>query len=203
MIAGVMPPSEGTIVFDAKNIGGAGVTRVCQMGMSTSFQINELFDRLTVRENLMIPCLAKARGRFRMDMLRRTEHVPDLAARIEETLDLVDLAHRADTPVSHLAYGEKRRLEIGLALATQPKLLLLDEPLAGMSPEERQNTVQLIKSLRVGRTVIVVEHDMDAVFELADSISVLVEGQILVEGPPDEIRSHPKVQEAYLGGVDV
>ena len=202
MIAGVMPPSEGTIHFDGKNITGKGVTRVCQMGMSTSFQINELFDRLTVRENLMIPCLAKARGRFRMDMLRRTEHVPDLAARIEETLDLVDLAHRADTPVSHLAYGEKRRLEIGLALATQPKLLLLDEPLAGMSPEERQNTVQLIKSLRVGRTVIVVEHDMDAVFELADSISVLVEGQILVEGPPNEIRSHPKVQEAYLGGVD-
>lgn len=202
MMAGVMPPSQGTIVFDDQNIGGVGVTRVCQMGMSTSFQINELFDRLTVRDNLMIPCLAKARGRFRLDMIRRAEQVPELAARIEETLDLVNLGHRADTPVSHLAYGEKRRLEIGLALATQPKLLLLDEPLAGMSPEERQSTVALIKSLRAGRTVIVVEHDMDAVFELADKISVLVEGQILVEGPPEEIRSHPKVQEAYLGGVE-
>lgn len=202
MMAGVMPPSEGTIHFYDTDITGMGVTRVCQMGMSTSFQINELFDRLTVRENLMIPCLAKARGRFRMDMIRRAERVPELDARIAETLELVHLGHRADTPVSHLAYGEKRRLEIGLALATQPKLLLLDEPLAGMSPEERQDTVRLIKSLRVGRTVIVVEHDMDAVFELADSISVLVEGQILVEGSPDEIRSHPKVQEAYLGGVD-
>jgi len=202
MMAGVMPPSEGTVHFDGNNITGKGVTRVCQMGMSTSFQINELFDRLTVRENLMIPCLAKARGRFRLDMIRRAERVPELDARIAETLELVNLSHRADTPVSHLAYGEKRRLEIGLALATRPKLLLLDEPLAGMSPEERQNTVRLIKSLRAGRTVIVVEHDMDAVFELADNISVLVEGKILVEGPPDEIRSHPKVQEAYLGGVD-
>lgn len=202
MLAGVMPPSAGTIHFYDKDITGVGVTRVCQMGMSTSFQINQLFDRLTVRENLMIPCLASARGRFKLDMLRRAERVAGLDQSIDETLALVGLTHRADTPVSNLAYGEKRRVEIGLALATRPRLLLLDEPLAGMGPEERASTVALIKSLRKGRTVIVVEHDMDAVFELADSISVLVEGQLLVEGPPEEIRSHPKVQEAYLGGVE-
>ncbi|MFC3103510.1 branched-chain amino acid ABC transporter ATP-binding protein/permease [Salinisphaera aquimarina] len=202
MLAGVMAPSAGTIHFDGEDITGVGVTRVCQMGMSTSFQINQLFDRLTVRENLMIPCLGKSRGRFKLDMIRRAERVSGLDASIEETLAQVGLSHRADTPVSHLAYGEKRRVEIGLALATQPKLLLLDEPLAGMGPEERASTVALIKSLRRGRTVIVVEHDMDAVFELADSISVLVEGQLLVEGPPGEIRAHPKVQEAYLGGVE-
>lgn len=202
MLAGVMPPSSGTIQFQGKDITGAGVTRVCQMGMSTSFQINQLFERLTVRENLMVPCLAKARGRFRLDMLRRADRVSGLDDRIEETLSLVGLSHRADTPVSNLAYGEKRRLEIGLALATEPKLLLLDEPLAGMGPEERADAVALIKSLRKGRTIVVVEHDMDAVFELADRISVLVEGQLLVEGTPEEIRSHPKVQQAYLGGVE-
>ncbi|MES1924491.1 branched-chain amino acid ABC transporter ATP-binding protein/permease [Salinisphaera sp. T31B1] len=202
MLAGVMPPSEGSIYFQGRDITGAGVTRVCQLGMSTSFQINQLFDRLSVRDNLMIPCLGQSRGRFKLDMLRRAERVAGLDERIDETLALVGLSHRADTPVSHLPYGEKRRVEIGLALATQPSLLLLDEPLAGMGPEERASTVALIKSLRKGRTVIVVEHDMDAVFELADRISVLVEGEILVEGAPEEIRSHPKVQQAYLGGVE-
>ena len=202
MLAGVMAPSSGRIWFDGRDITGVGVTRICQMGMSTSFQINQLFERLTVRENLMIPCLARARGRFKLDLLGRAERVPGLHDRINHTLVLVGLDHRGDTPVSNLAYGEKRRVEIGLALATQPKLLLLDEPLAGMGPEERASTVALIKSLRVGRTIIVVEHDMDAVFELADNISVLVEGQLLVEGKPEDIRAHPEVQQAYLGGVE-
>jgi len=202
MMAGVMPPTAGSIRFYGEDIAGVGATAVCQKGMSTSFQINQLFDRMTVRENLLIPVLAKARGRFRMDLLRRAGQSSAVQQRIDKTLEQINLQHRADTPVTHLAYGEKRRLEIGLALATEPKILLLDEPLAGMSPEERKSTVRLIKTLRPGRTVVVVEHDMDAIFELADRISVLVEGHILVEGTPEEIRSHPKVQEAYLGGVE-
>ena len=105
-------------------------------------------------------------------------------------------------PVSQLAYGEKRRLEIGLALASSPDLLLLDEPLAGMSPRERVETVRLLKSVAAGRTMIVIDHDMDAIFELAQRISVLQEGRVLVEGTPEEIKRNPKVQEAYLGGVN-
>ncbi len=124
-----------------------------------------------------------------------------LDQQVEETLALVRLTARADLPVSELAYGEKRRLEIGLALATSPKLLLLDEPLAGMSPRERVETVQLLKSIRRGRTMIVIDHDMDAIFELAESITVLREGEVLVEGTPEEIKNNPTVQEAYLGGV--
>ncbi len=103
--------------------------------------------------------------------------------------------------VSDLAYGEKRRLEIGLALATRPSLLLLDEPLAGMSPRERVETIALLKSIREGRTLVVIDHDMDAIFELAERITVLSEGQILVEGTPDEIKTNAAVQDAYLGGV--
>ena len=108
---------------------------------------------------------------------------------------------RADALVSSLAYGEKRRLEIGLALANSPSLLLLDEPLAGMSPRERIETVKLLKSISQGRTMIIIDHDMDALFELAGRITVLQEGRVLVEGTPEEIKSNPKVQEAYLGGV--
>jgi branched-chain amino acid transport system permease protein len=103
--------------------------------------------------------------------------------------------------VSDLAYGEKRRLEIGLALATSPSLLLLDEPLAGMSPQERLETVKLLKSISQGRTMIVIDHDMDALFELAGRVTVLQEGRVLVEGTPDEIKANAAVQEAYLGGV--
>jgi branched-chain amino acid transport system permease protein len=120
---------------------------------------------------------------------------------VESTLALVGLSMRADVPVAALAYGEKRRLEIGLALAASPSLLLLDEPLAGMSPQEREETVQLLKNLRRGRTLVVVEHDMDAVFELAERITVLHEGALLAEGTPAEIQRNSFVQEAYLGGV--
>jgi branched-chain amino acid transport system permease protein len=111
------------------------------------------------------------------------------------------LTGHADTPVSALTYGEKRRLEIGLALATSPRLLLLDEPLAGMSPRERAETVRLLKTIARDRTMIVIDHDMDALFELAERVTVLQEGRVLVEGTPDEIKVNPAVQEAYLGGV--
>ena len=120
---------------------------------------------------------------------------------VEHTLELVNLSGRADASVSQLAYGEKRRLEIGLALATAPSLLLLDEPLAGMSPRERIETVRLLKSIARGRTMIVIDHDMDALFELAERVTVLHEGRVLTEGTPDEIKRNATVQEAYLGGV--
>jgi branched-chain amino acid transport system permease protein len=201
MLAGELEPSAGDVCFYGEKITGLGVTAVCRMGMAKSYQINQLFDRLTVQENLLVPSLAHARGAFRLDMLRSLANVPGLEANVAHTLQLVNLAHRADTPVAHLAYGEKRRLEIGLALATNPKVLLLDEPLAGMSPAERADTVQLLKELRAERTMVIVEHDMDAVFDLADRITVLVEGRLLLEGTPEEIRGDPRVQEAYLGGL--
>ncbi len=169
--------------------------------MTKSYQVNQLFNRLTARENITIAALAERRGKFSLDLLRRIDRVPGLGRQVESTLAMVGLASRADVPVAELAYGEKRRLEIGLALAASPSLLLLDEPLAGMSPRERAETVQLLKNIRRGRTLIVVEHDMDAVFELAERITVLHEGALLAEGTPTEIQRNKMVQEAYLGGV--
>jgi branched-chain amino acid transport system permease protein len=201
MLTCEVPPTSGRILFEGRDITGMTVTDVCQLGLTKSYQINQLFNRLTVRENLTIAALAERRGRFRLDLFKSLKSVGGLEEQVERTLDLVDLAGRADTRVSDLAYGEKRRLEIGLALATSPSLLLLDEPLAGMSPRERIDTVRLLKSIARGRTMIVIDHDMDSLFELVERVTVLQEGRVLVEGTPDEIKGNSKVQEAYLGGV--
>jgi branched-chain amino acid transport system permease protein len=201
MLTCEVPPTSGTIMFEGKDITHLGVTDVCQLGLTKSYQINQLFNRLTVRDNLMIAALAEIRGRFKLDLFKNPKNIPGLTEQVEHTLALVNLTARADAPVSELAYGEKRRLEIGLALATSPSLLLLDEPLAGMSPAERSETVKLLKSISRGRTMIVIDHDMDALFTLAERVTVLQEGRVLVEGTPDEIKSNKKVQDAYLGGV--
>ncbi len=201
MLTCELPPTSGHIVFHGRDITGMDVASVCQLGLTKSYQVNQLFNRLTVRENVVIAALAERRGRFSLDFLKRIERVPGLDAQVESTLALVGLAARADVAVSDLAYGEKRRLEIGLALASSPSLLLLDEPLAGMSPQERSETVTLLKNIRRGRTLVVVDHDMDAIFELAERITVLHEGAVLAEGTPAEIQRNSFVQEAYLGGV--
>jgi branched-chain amino acid transport system permease protein len=201
MLTCEVAPTSGTILFEGKDITGMGVTDVCQLGLTKSYQVNQLFTHLTARENLTVAALADLRGRFRMDLLRSPSRIPGLDDQVERTLELVNLTRRADTPVASLAYGEKRRLEIGLALATSPSLLLLDEPLAGMSPQERVATVKLLKSISQGRTMIIIDHDMDALFELAGKVTVLQEGRVLVEGTPDEIKGNAQVQEAYLGGV--
>ena len=201
MLTCEVPPSGGTITFEGHDITEKGVTEVCQLGLTKSYQVNQLFTRLTVRQNLTIAALADLRGRFRLDLFRNPARIAGLDERVQHTLGLVGLTARADTPVSALAYGEKRRLEIGLALATSPSLLLLDEPLAGMSPRERVETVQLLKSIAKGRTMVVIDHDMDSLFELVEWITVLQEGRVLTEGTPDQIKSDPVVREAYLGGV--
>ena len=203
MLTCEIQPSSGAILFEGRDITGRGVTEVCQTGLTKSYQVNQLFNRLTARQNVMISALAERRGSFRLDVLRDPARIPGLIELVDHTLGLVELTSRADVPVSDLAYGEKRRLEIGLALATAPSLLLLDEPLAGMSPRERTETVKLLKSIGRGRTTIIIDHDMDALFELVGRVTVLQEGRILVEGAPDEIKASPIVQEAYLGGVHV
>jgi len=201
MLTCELAPSAGRIIFHGRDITGLNVATVCQLGLTKSYQVNQLFSRLTVRENVVIAALAERRGTFSLDLLRRIDRVSGLDTQVESTLSLVGLSARADVPVAELAYGEKRRLEIGLALAASPSLLLLDEPLAGMSPRERTETVQLLRNIRRGRTLVVVDHDMDAIFGLAERITVLHEGALLAEGTPAEIQRNTLVQEAYLGGV--
>ena len=202
MLTCEVPPTAGKIVFKGQDITGQSITDVCQLGLTKSYQVNQLFNRLTVRENIAISALAALRGEFKLDLLKSLHKVQGLDERVEHTLDLVNLTARRDTPVAELAYGEKRRLEIGLALASSPSLLLLDEPLAGMSPRERVETVGLLKSIARGRTMVVIDHDIDSLFELAERVTVLQEGRVLVEGTPDEIKRNATVQEAYLGGVN-
>ncbi|MGE0061984.1 MAG: ATP-binding cassette domain-containing protein [Xanthobacteraceae bacterium] len=201
MLTCEIPPTSGTIMFEGQDITGMSVTDVCQRGLTKSYQVNQLFNRLTVRENLTIATLADIRGKFRLDMFRSVGNIPHLTEQVDHTAELVNLTQRLETPVSELAYGEKRRLEVGLALATSPSLLLLDEPLAGMSPRERVETVRLLKSISQGRTMIIIDHDMDSLFELVERVTVLQEGRVLVEGTPEEIKSNALVQEAYLGGM--
>ena len=202
MLAGEIQPTHGRVYLRGQDITGIGVTQVCQMGMSKSYQVNTLFDQLTVKQNILMSVLGHKRGSFRLDALKTVEGVRGCPEQVAAVLSMVELSHRAETPIHELSYGEKRRVEIGLALATGANVLLLDEPLAGMSPEERVQTVALLKKIRIGRTVLIVEHDMDAMFELADRITVLYDGNYLAEGTPEEIRNSKAVQDAYLGGME-
>jgi branched-chain amino acid transport system permease protein len=202
MLTCEVAPTSGQIMFEGRDITGMRITDVCQLGLTKSYQVNQLFAGLTVRQNLTIAALAELRGKFRLDLFRKLSSVKGLSDQVQRTLELINLTKRADTPVSELAYGEKRRLEIGLALATSPRLLLLDEPLAGMSPRERIETVKLLKSIARNRTMIIIDHDMDSLFELAERVTVLQEGRVLLDGTPEEIKTNAAVQEAYLGGVN-
>ena len=192
---------SGNIFLHGVDVTGADVTAAYQYGLSKSYQINQLFPELTVRENLRLGALARQRGRLRLDVFRAADGFPKVEALVEALAEELGLAQCADLVVNTLPYGEKRRLELGLALASQPTVLLLDEPLAGLSPAEREDIKKLIRSLRKGRTILLVEHDMDAVFELAERITVLHEGSKLAEGTPKEISGNPRVREAYLGGM--
>jgi len=199
MLAGTIPPTSGEMFFRGERITNATSTAICQRGLVKSFQINQLFPGLTVWDNVRIPAIARTYGKFHPSMLRDVGNSEDLNRLIAQSLAAVHLSDRAHTPARELAYGEKRRLEIGLALATKPSTLLLDEPTAGMSPSERQDTIRLLKSIAAGVTIVVVEHDMDVVFGLADRITVLFNGRKIADGTPDAIKANPEVRAAYLG----
>ena len=199
MLAGDMTPTSGQVIFNGKNITAVGVREACRMGISKSYQSVQVYAELSLRENLLIPLLARKRGSFRFDVLSTIRRDSSLLQDAEALLRQMGLDDRNGSPVSELSYGEKRRLEIAIALATDPQVLLLDEPLAGLSAEERVQVVGVIRTASVGRTVLVVEHDMDSLFGLADRVAVLHLGRNLAVGPPAEIRENPIVHSAYLG----
>jgi branched-chain amino acid transport system permease protein len=201
MLLDEVSPSFGEVLLFGRTLTGAGVSRAAQLGIAKSNQLNQLFANLSVRKNLRIAALARRRGRLRFDLLRSADSLPEVERQIEAILVLLNLGDRAETPAQILAYGEKRRLEIGMALATSPNVLLLDEPLAGMSPAERVATCALIRQIARARTLVIVEHDLDAIFALAERITVLYEGRLLADGSPDAIRGNQAVHDAYLGGL--
>jgi branched-chain amino acid transport system ATP-binding protein len=200
-----LDPTEGDIRFQGTSIVDRDPHEVVQMGVSKSFQTASIFPDLSVRENAEIAALAAERGSFGFDFLTHRDSLAEVHALAEDTLDAVGLLDAADTEAKDLPYGDKRRLEIGIALASDPDLLLMDEPTAGMSPEETDSTVELIERVKDerGLTFILVEHDMEIVFAISDRIVVLNRGRVIANGTPDEIRGDPAVQEAYLGGVEL
>ena len=197
LITGSLAPSAGRILFDGKPITGLPPHVVARRGMSRSFQRTNLFPRLTVLENLRLAAAAGGRGSY--SLLGGIARLPGPLLRAREVAEAVGLTDRLQEQASRLSYGEQRQLEVGVALATSPKLLLLDEPTAGMSPEETQRMTGMLEGLPREVTLLIIEHDMDVVFSLADRVTVLHYGEVLSEGSFQEVKADPRVYEVYLG----
>lgn len=198
LITGILRPSAGTIRFDGQDIGSLKEAQRVQMGIAKTFQITTLFPRLTVRENLRLPILERQGLGRRLFM--RADSNRSVEAEVSALVDQFALGSLADRPVLDLAYGQQRLVEMALSLALKPKVLILDEPAAGVPSSETHLIIDAIERLPDDLAVLVIEHDMDLVFRIARSIVVLVQGRILTEGTPQEIATNAKVRELYLGG---
>ncbi len=200
LVTGQLAPSAGRILFEGAPLTGLRPYAIARRGISRSFQRTNLFPRLTVLENLRLAAAADGRGSW--NIVGSMARLAAPLARAHEVAAEVGLADRLAEPAGQLSYGEQRQLEIGVALATAPRLLLLDEPTAGMSPEETQRMTRLLGGLPREITLLIIEHDMDVVFSLADRITVLHYGEVLSEGPPDAVKADPRVYEVYLGTAE-
>jgi branched-chain amino acid transport system ATP-binding protein len=196
LISGEMTPTEGRIWFDGRDITGMPQHAVARLGVAKSYQITNVFPHLTVLENVRV---AVQGYRQAFNFWARAAALEGVKARARELLETVGLSPRVELLAAELSHGEKRHLEIAIALAGDPTLLLLDEPTAGMSPEETDATMLFIRRLAEGRTVVLVEHKMKVVMRISDRITVLHQGEVLAEGTPDEIRANERVQQTYLG----
>jgi branched-chain amino acid transport system ATP-binding protein len=197
MISGLIPLSAGAIFLNGRRIDGLAPERINRLGLGRSFQITRIFPRLSALENLRIG--AMARHGIRYSLFRPAAAYRAVTREVEALLAKVRLDGRAGVVAGELSYSEQRALELGMALASEPRVLLLDEPTAGMSRDEADHVVDLIRTIAVGRTVLIVEHDMDVVFSLCDHVTVLAYGELIASGPAAEIRRDARVQEAYLG----
>jgi branched-chain amino acid transport system ATP-binding protein len=197
LITGKYRPSKGRIFLKGEAITGANPFKLNRMGMARSFQITNIFRTMTVFENVRNAVLSKNRVRY--NMFSCLSRMDEINRQTEQVLSEIGLLERKNNVAGELSYGQQRALEIGLAIATNPELILLDEPTAGMSSEETREAVKLIQRITEGKTLIIVEHDMEVVFSIADRISVLYYGKVLASGLPGEIRNDQKVKDAYLG----
>jgi branched-chain amino acid transport system ATP-binding protein len=199
---GRLTPDTGTVMFDGQSLLGIQPHEINQVGVARVFQTPEIFSDLTLVENIMIPAFAKRDGAFTLNAWQRVDDAAEIQDKAMHMLEDVGLAEKRNVVAGSLSRGDKRRLELAMCLVQDPKLLLLDEPTAGMSRADTNNTIDLLKKIgERGITKIVIEHDMHVVFSLASKISVMAQGTVIAEGTPDEIKGDPRVQEAYLGGA--
>ncbi|WP_299030675.1 ABC transporter ATP-binding protein [uncultured Sulfitobacter sp.] len=201
VLVGKLIPDTGSVMFDGQSVLGRKPFEINQMGISRVFQTPEIFGDLSVMENMLIPCFAKRDGAFRMHAIEGIGHEKDIIEKAKSMLEEMNLYDKREMHASSMSRGDKRRLEIAMCLSQQPRLLLLDEPTAGMARADTNNTIDLLKQIKEERdiTICIIEHDMHVVFSLAERITVLAQGTPLVEDTPDNIKGHPKVKEAYLG----
>jgi len=197
LISGELHPTQGKIWFREEEITGFSQYAISQKGVSVSYQLTNIFPKLTALENIRVAAQSRETT---LNFWSRLETLRRLREKAESILKVVELAPKADELACNLSHGEQRHLEIGISLATDPSLLLMDEPTAGMSLEDTQKTMQLIKEIAKGRTIILVEHKMKVVMKISDRITVLHNGKILAEGKPEEIQGNDRVQEVYLKG---
>jgi branched-chain amino acid transport system ATP-binding protein len=196
-IAGELAPSAGRIVFEGRDISALPPYRRAALGLARTFQITSVFRSFSALENVAIAAQGLAGSSF--GMWSPADEDAELNRRSREALELVELAGRAAQPCMALAHGEHRQLEIAMAFVNRPKLVLLDEPTAGMGPEESQQVLRLLRRLKSRQGIILVEHDMEVVFAISDRVTVLVNGAVVASGSPAEIRSNRAVRAAYLG----
>lgn len=201
-LIGLIRPDSGRVTFDGKPLAGIKPHNIIQRGIARVFQTPQIFPAMTLQENVAIAALAKRDGQFAVKPHESLHPEHEIMAEAAGTLARVGLKEQIRSQAEHLSRGDKRRLELAICMAAHPKLMLLDEPTAGMSRHDTNRTIELLKQIsESGMTKIVIEHDMHVVFSLADRISVLAQGKIIADGTPDEVRGNPKVEEAYLGGA--
>jgi len=200
VITGVLPATSGKILFRGRDITDLPPHRISQMGLARTLQIKSVFDALSVEDNIWIAAESR-RGVFRPFAKVREDR--ETADKVEAVLEETGLGPMREEIAGALSYGDVALLEIGIALATEPSLLLLDEPICGMGPAETRDTIKRIRALSKRIDVIIIEHDMPAVFDLADEITVMVQGQVLAQGSPEEIAANKSVREAYLGDEEL
>ena len=197
LLSGELPASSGNVALHGQDITGWTQPRRAKAGLGRSYQRNNIFLPLSVRENCRLAAQTHAQHPWKV--WQSAERCRVSTARADDAMERAGLSSSADKTASSLSHGQKRQLEVAMCLATQPKVLLLDEPLAGMGAEESQRMLELLRKLRGGHAILLVEHDMDAVFAVADRITVMVNGSVIASGTPEAVRNNPDVQTAYLG----
>jgi branched-chain amino acid transport system ATP-binding protein len=203
-IIGRLVPDTGTVIFNGRSITGMQPHEINQAGVVRVFQTPEIFPDLTLLQNVMIPAFSKKEGPVKFNFFRSLFRETDVREKAEEVMLDMGLQDQMHRTASDLSRGDKRRLEMAMSLIQNPKLLLLDEPTAGMSRADTNRTIEILQRIKArGMTKVIIEHDMHVVFSLADHISVLAQGAIICSGPPQEVKGNPVVQEAYLGGAHI
>jgi branched-chain amino acid transport system ATP-binding protein len=200
LLTGTFPPTSGRILFDGRDITGTRADRIAHLGLARSYQRTTVFPAFSLLDNAWVAAFATGPS-WKGLIWRPTVRYPEITTRARQALADVGLAGKADVPAREISHGEQRQLELAIALAAAPRVLLLDEPAAGLSPDETRKMVALVRALKGRYTIVLIEHKIDIIMSVSDRISVMHFGSLIAEGTPDEIQKNPEVRRAYLGGV--